>query len=449
MVQLKNDCFAVGRGGLLTLAQAVARLEKNFSAHLAKKPFTKKIIIPASQAVGRVAATAVMANHAVPHFANSAVDGFAFRFADVVALEKNQPTGNGVTMAVVGTIAANPRRGLATLQVGQAMQIFTGAAMPKNADSVIMIEDVTRNNNSITHSITLPPNMAIKFQQGDNVRQIGDDVAVGQWLLAQGDIITPLHVGLLAAQDIRQVAVFAPLRIGVFSSGDEIKSLPTARRKLRVGEIFDSNRPMISTLLQRWGYDVVDGGILPDNEKIMIKKMTAVAKKVDVIITSGGMAVGDYDMAASLIKTSKMQFCGVAMKPGRPIGFGTIAGKQWLAMPGNPVAVMMGLFFLIKPFLGLLQGRGRMVAARPTMAVVDFAMKKKPGRREWLRVTCHEPNTNHDRGLRVATKIAKTGSAVLSSLSAADGILALAEDVTDVAVGDHLPFYDMGQLLNN
>ncbi|MDI9313526.1 MAG: molybdopterin molybdotransferase MoeA [Hydrotalea sp.] len=472
MVQLNNDCFATGgNNGLLTLAQALARLEKNLGHALAKKPLAKKTMVKISEAVGRVAAVEVWAKNPVPHFANSAVDGFAFRLADVVAMEKELEKAmekNGaaknlsVTLPVVGAIAANPRPGLATLPPRQAVQIFTGAPMPKNADSVVMIEDVAvtpdktprgnkkpDDNKNAAMFITLPANMAGKFHAGDNVRRAGDDVARGQMLLARGDIITPLHVGLLAAQDIQQVAVFTALRVGVFSSGDEIKSSATANHKLKIGEIFDSNRPMIIALLRAWGYDAVDGGVLPDDEPIMIKKMTAVARRTDVIITSGGMAVGDYDMAAGLIKKSAMQFCGVAMKPGRPIGFGTIGGKQWLAMPGNPVAVMMGMFFLIKPFLGLLQGRGRMVVARPSLAVVDFAMKKKPGRREWLRVKCRQENTGENDGLWRATKIAKTGSAVLSSLSEADGIVALAEDVTTIAAGDRLPFYPIEQLLGH
>lgn len=425
---------------LLSLPAVMALLEKNFQPSK-KNPLPRIVKKNIASAVGMICAEAVKAKNAVPHFTNSAVDGFAFRFQDIIKTQNGEAR---TILTIAGVIPAAPQKKLPTLARQQTMQIFTGAPLPMNADTVIMQEDVVIKNDHII----LPENLNAKFTRGDNVRKKGDDVASGQPLLKQGEIITALHVGLLAAQNITMVKCFAPLRVGVFSSGNEIKS----NGLLRVGEIFDSNRPMILSLLHHWRYEVVDGGTLPDQENIMTKKLSAMAKKVDVILTTGGMAVGGHDVAAPLIKKSNMQFYGVAIKPGRPLGFGQVGGKPWIAMPGNPVAVMMGLFFIIKPFLNLRQGRKAssthstttpIILPSPISAIAHFSMKKKPGRCELVRVKLQMQNNTW-----LATKIAKSGSAVLSSLVEADAIAAIDDDVSIVNPGDSLRCYQMKELLN-
>ncbi|MGI9461688.1 MAG: molybdopterin molybdotransferase MoeA [Alphaproteobacteria bacterium] len=439
MVQLSNDHFAIKRkqagkyqpNGLINLSTALARLEKKFQKSLGKKPIAHIIKKNILQSIGMVSAENVIAKNPVPHFANSAVDGYAFCFADIVKLAKTQKP---ISLPIAGSHVAKAQTTKTILQKNTAIEIFTGAALPKNADCVIMKEDIVVKN----HSIILPNNISEKFIATTNVRQIGDDVGKKQLLLKQGDTITALHIGLLAAQNIKQVMVFQPLTIAVFSSGNEIKS----SGKLYIGEMFDSNRPSIISLLNTWGYRVIDGGHIIDDKKIMAKKLSRFAKISDVIITTGGMAVGKYDFTAMLLKKSAMEFYGIAMKPGRPIGFSHINGKQWLALPGNPVAVMMGLFFLIKPFLGLLQGRGKIILPDSHQVIANFDMKKKLGRLEFVRVTWQKKN-----GKYLATKIAKSGSAVLSSLAMADGIVAIDENITSIAIGDSLTAYSLKELL--
>ena len=420
MAQLSSDSFAFG-GKLQRLEAALDDL----GARL--KPVAGVETVPLARVAGRILAVDVVSGRSVPSFDNSAVDGYAVRFDDLL------PTGE--TQLPVGARVAAGARDVAAIRPGEAIRIFTGAPMPEGADTVFMQEDVRLEE----RAVVLPSGL----KQGANRRFAGEDFAVGDPMLGAGERLRAQHVAALAATGARVVPVFRPLRVAVFSTGDEVidperypEGLPMPH-----GTQFDSNRPMLMALLAARGMEAIDLGILPDRPEVITRALSEAAGTCDAILTSGGVSTGEEDhVKAAVEKAGRLDFWRLAIKPGRPIAMGTIAGKSFLGMPGNPAAVFVTFTRFVGPVLDLLAGaKPDRPVAMPVIAGFDY--RKKAERREYVRVRLDIAD-----GKPVAQRFEKDGAALISSLIASDGLVELEEDRTSVTAGDTLRFLSFAAL---
>lgn len=414
MAQLSNDRFAFG-GDLQRLDVALDDLQTRL------EPVVGTERVPVAAASGRVLAADAISAVAVPPFDNSAVDGYAVRFQDLAA---TGPT----RLPVRGRIAAGARE-VAPILPGHADRIFTGAPMPMGGDTVFMQEDVTLDGDSVI----LPSGL----KRGANRRFAGEDFAADDVVLKAGMRLRSHHIAAMAATGLREVAVRKPLRVAIFSTGDEV--IDGARHPVKLalpfGTQFDSNRPMLAALLAARGITTLDLGILPDRREVIAAALIEAAQECDAILTSGGVSTGEEDhVKAAVENVGRLDFWRLAIKPGRPIAMGTIAGKSFFGMPGNPAAVFVTFTRFVGPVLDLLAGA---TANRPVpMPVVSgFAYAKKSQRREYVRVRLEVMD-----GKLVAQRFAKDGAALISSLVASDGLVELEEDRLTVAPGEPLSF---------
>ena len=421
MAQLSSDSFAFG-GKLQRLDVALDDL----AARL--KPAAGLEMVPLARAAGRILAVDVASGMAVPSFDNSAVDGYAVRFDDLLS--------SGETRLPVGARVAAGARDVAAIRPGEAIRIFTGAPMPEDADTVFMQEDVRLEEGDVV----LPAGL----ERGANRRFAGEDFAAGEPLLGAGGRLRAQHVAALAATGVRVVSVFRPLRVAVFSTGDEVIDLNQhpEGQPLPHGTQFDSNRPMLLALLAARGMEAVDLGILPDKREIITRALTEAAGTCDAILTSGGVSTGEEDhVKAAVEKAGRLDFWRLAIKPGRPIAMGTIAGKSFLGMPGNPAAVFVTFTRFVGPVLDLLAGaKPNRPVAMPVIAGFDY--RKKAERREYVRVRLEIID-----GKPIARRFEKDGAALISSLIASDGLVELEEDRTRVTAGDTLRFLSFAALM--
>jgi len=423
VTQLSDDCFA-NDGRLMPLTDALAELERRLA------PVTAPERVPLAGAGGRALAEDLRARRAVPPHDNSAVDGYAVYFDDLCA---DGPT----TLAIAGRVAAGhplarpARRGV-------ALRVFTGAALPRGAgdagpDTVLMQEDCESDG----ETVTVPPGIG----RGANRRAAGEDVREGAALFAAGRRLRPEDLGLLAATGLDSVSVYAPLRVALFSTGDELRE---PGEPLPDGAIYDANRPVLGALLAGLGCRVSDLGILRDRRAGLAGALRRAAGAHDVLLTSGGVSVGEEDHVRQAVETAgRIDLWRLAIKPGRPVAFGRLedGGRAvpLIALPGNPAAVMVTFLRVARPVLLRLAG----VAAaetRPRLYPVraGFAHEKKAGRREFVRCRL-EPG----EGAPVAVKSGRQGAGILSTVAAADGLVELDEKMTYVEAGmtvDFLPF---------
>ncbi len=408
MAQLSNDCFAFG-GELMSIDAARALIRERLS------PIAGTEILPVSAADGRVLAEDVTAPLDLPPFDNSAVDGFAVRFAD---LRQAVDT----TLPVVGRAAAG---GLAQMpQAGTAVRIFTGAPMPAGFDTVFMQEDVRLEEGRVV----LPSGLKC----GANRRLAGEDLPRGEPAVAAGTSLTPQHIGLLAALGINLVPVRRRLRVAVFSTGDEIVSPGEA---LGEAKIYDANRFMLQALLRRLACDVTDLGILRDDRSTVAKALSVAAADHDLLITTGGVSMGEEDHVKAAVESAGgLAFWRLAIKPGRPVAMGVVGGAPFIGLPGNPVAVFVTFAHVARAVIARLSGAA--FAPPEAFAVRSaFAYRKKEGRREYVRVSLVA-----GQGGVEARKHPREGAGILTSLTESDGLVELPETVTRVEPGDTVGF---------
>jgi molybdopterin molybdotransferase len=363
---------------------------------------------------GRILATDVVAPIALPPADNSAVDGYAFRQADL---------GRGGTFRLIGTAAAGwPFEG--AVGQGEAVRILTGANPPVGADAIAMQEVVQVDGAHVT--------IAGDIRLNDNLRRAGEDVALGAQVLAVGKRLGPTQIGMLAALGIAEVPVRRKLRVAVLSAGDELVEAG-AERKL--GQINDANRPVLLAMLRRLGMAPTDFGIVPDSRDALQAALSAAARDHDVIVSSAGVSVGDEDhMRAAVKALGDLDFWSVAIKPGRPVTAGHVAGVPFFGLPGNPVAMLVTFLTLARP--GLLRLAGE--TPRPPRrfpVVADFALRKKAGRLEYLRGSLHDRD-----GALCVSRYRTGGSGILSSVTESEGLIEISEDIEEVAPGMALPF---------
>ncbi len=423
MAQLSDDCFAFG-GDLTPVDAALARLSEVLVT--VAEPETVSL----SDALGRILAEDLQAAENVPPHDNSAVDGFAVYFDDLVA---NSET----TLPIAGRAAAGhpfPR----PQARGEAVRIFTGAPMPggidggAGPDTVLMQEDCRAD----AGAVTIPSGI----RRGANRRSAGEDVRAGSIVIRAGRRLRPQEIGLAAAIGRSGLLVRAPLRAAVFSTGDEVREPGSARDE---GTIYDSNRFALSALLRGLGVRVSDLGILPDDRRTIADALVAAALEHDVILTSGGVSAGGEDHVRGAVEdTGSLHFWRLAIKPGRPVALGQVGRVPFIGLPGNPVAAMVTFLRVARPLIQKLAGAE---ASAPALFQVraGFTYKKKLNRREYVRVRLE----NQAPGGNVAQKYEREGAGILSSMVFADGLVELSEATTAIREGDlvdYLPFSEVG-----
>jgi molybdopterin molybdotransferase len=422
MAQLSDDCFAFS-GPLLRLDD----MERLIGERIKPVAETEKVALHGAR--GRVAAFDVKAPVDLPPFDNSAVDGYAVRHADLSAEGETR-------LKIIGRLAAGARADLA-LAPGEAIRIFTGAAMPKGANTVFMQEDVKLEGDSVL----VPSGLAF----GANRRLAGEDVPAGRVVIPAGTVLQAQHVALLAALGLTEIAVRRRLKVAIFSTGDEVIEPGSARGG---AAIYDSNRFLLVELLERLGALVTDLGILPDEQAALARALEKAAVHHDLVLTSGGVSTGEADHVRGAVeRIGNLVFWRVAIKPGRPVAMGVIRGSKgdaaaFVGMPGNPVAVFVTFVRVVKPLLRQLSGaRPERLVALPVRAA--FAYKKKKDRREYVRVALRRASD----GEIEAVKHPQDGAGILTSLTETDGLLEFPEDVTAIEPGARVGFLSYAALI--
>ncbi|MBC8267392.1 MAG: molybdopterin molybdotransferase MoeA [Rhodospirillaceae bacterium] len=416
MTQLKDDCFAHG-DELTPLDVALEQLEKTVEAVVD----TEEVSL--GRALARILGENVKAERHVPPHDNSAVDGYAVIHRDLNPdADTRLPIGGRIT-------AGHKLDGLA--KQGQAYRIFTGAPMPAGADTVFMQEDVRLAGDDVI----LPPGI----KAGANRRFKGEDVETGSVILGRGKRLRPQEIGLAASVGRSTLSVYKRLRVAVFSTGDEVRDPDGEAPE---GCIFDANRYTIMGLLERLGCLVTDLGILEDDETVIGDALKAAAKDHDLLFTSGGVSVGDEDhIKPAVEKLGSLHFWRLAIKPGRPIAFGQVAGTPFVGLPGNPVAAMVTFMCIARVLV--LRLSGALDVTAPTYKVrAAFSFKGKGERREWLRARL-EKDTDGDYSAHLYPA---SGSGVLTSMVASDGLVEVGEEQAQINEGelvDFLPFTEM------
>ncbi|MXY42332.1 MAG: molybdopterin molybdotransferase MoeA [Rhodospirillaceae bacterium] len=417
MAQLSDDCFAFG-GALTPLDDALALLEARVSVVADVES------VPLRGALGRILADDIRAGRSVPPHDNSAVDGYAVRFAEL------DPDGE-TSLPVIGRIAAGDAPALADPCARGAVRIFTGAVMPAGFDTVMMQEDCREDGTAV--------HIAPGIKQGANRRFAGEDVEEGAVILKAGLRLRPQDLGLAASVGLAELPVRARLRAALFSTGNELREPGAAAPS---GAVYDANRFALAALLEQLGCIVSDLGILPDDRAAITDALAEAGAGHDLVLTSGGVSVGEEDHVRAAVESlGQIHFWRLAIKPGRPVALGQIGRTPFVGLPGNPVAVMVTFLRFARPLIDRLAGANVHVP-RLFPVRAGFDHRKKANRREWVRATL-EPCA----GGWTARKFVRQGAGILSSMTAASGLVELPEDATDIRAGtmvDFLPFSELG-----
>jgi len=391
------------------------RVDKAREAILAcLAPITETEKIETRAALGRVLAEEIVPRINVPAHDNSAMDGYAVRFSDL--------DGEEGTLREVGTaLAGKPYAGKVGLR--QCVRIMTGAVMPEGMDTVVIQEVV---QTSADHKVLIPKGQ----KRGQNVRYAGEDLKIGVAVLASGKYLRPAEIGLIASLGLGEVRVKRRLRVAFFATGDELASIGSA---LKEGEVYDSNRYTVHGMLSRLGVEVVDLGVVRD-DPAALERAFILASKQDAIITTGGVSVGEADFVKQLMaKLGEVLFWKIAMRPGRPMAFGKINNSYLFGLPGNPVAVMVTFYQLVRDALLHLSGRTDDFALPLLKVKSSVALRKVPGRTEFQRGVVYYEDTEW----KVRTT-GQQGSGVLRSMSEANCFIVLEHGRGAVEAGEQV-----------
>jgi molybdopterin molybdotransferase len=367
------------------------------------------------QALDRVLAEDLTSPVDVPGHDNSAMDGWAVRFADLHA-------GGETELTRVGeSFAGKPFQG--SLGPRETVRIFTGGVMPANADTVVMQERASERDGRVRIVA------GAVARAGQNRRFAGEDVKRGQAVLRRGQPIRPAELGMIASLGINEVSVYRRLRVAFFSTGDELRSIGTT---LAPGEIYDSNRYTLYGMLAHLGCEALDMGVVPDVPAALEQAFATAAANADVVITSGGVSVGEADYVKELLdKLGEVLFWKIAMKPGRPLAYGRIGSAHFFGLPGNPVAVMVTFYQFVSDALLVLSGRTEVAPAPTFKATLAAPIKKMAGRTEFQRgILARGAN-----GWEVRPT-GDQGSGILSSMSQANCFIVLPTDTANVGAGE-------------
>ncbi len=368
-------------------------------------------------ALDGILAEDVVSPIAVPGHDNSAMDGWAVRFADLAS------DGETDLVRVGDSFAGKPYAG-AALARGETVRIFTGGVMPAGADTVVMQERATETARGVRVAA------GAVTKAGQNRRFAGEDLKAGQVVFRRGQPVRAAELGMIASLGIGEVTVFRRLRVAYFSTGDELRSIGTP---LGEGEIYDSNRYTLHGMLRRLDCDTLDMGVIPDVPEALEAAFATAAANADVVITSGGVSVGEADFVKQLLdKLGEVLFWKIAMKPGRPLAYGKIGGAHFFGLPGNPVSVMVTFYQFVRDALLVLQGRRDVAPVPMFKATLGAPIRKAPGRTEFQRGIL-TPAAGGGYDVRTT---GDQGSGILSSMSQANCFIVLPTETGNVAAGE-------------
>jgi molybdopterin molybdotransferase len=374
---------------------------------------TERIAVRA--ALGRVLAETVISPIDVPPASNSAMDGYAVMSADL-------PNSGSRSLKVAGkALAGAPFDD--KVMPGQAIRIMTGAVMPPGTDTVIMQEQAQREGDYVRIQCGHCP--------GEYVRQAGEDIARGEVVLSPGKRLMPAELGLLASVGITEVTVTRRLRAAFFSTGDELRSPGDT---LHAGQLYDSNRYLLYGMLQRMDVDPVDLGIVPDDPAAIRNTLTQAAAQADVVVTSGGVSVGEADYVKQVLdELGKIDLWRIAMKPGKPLTVGTLGKAIFFGLPGNPVSTMVTFYQFVKPAMLQMMGQRE---SQPTSLWVPCISRltKVPGRQEYQRGIL----TQDRHGLLSVASAGLQESHILTSMSRSNCFIILPAECAGVEPGENV-----------
>lgn len=410
--------------GLLPFEDACEQLLASVSCNLDSEE------VPLASALDRILATDIRASVQVPSSDNSAMDGYAFHATDL---------DNNTHLHLVGqSLAGHPYRGL--IRRGECIRIMTGAVIPEGADTVEMQENTYVSDDIVYFTKVV--------KQGQHIRHGGEDVKQGDTILRAGHRLSTLDFGLLAAQGITHLQVYKPLSISVFSSGDELRN---PGESLTDGNIYDSNRFSILAILTKLGFNVIDLGVIKDTEQAIEDTFMGAAENSDVIISSGGVSVGDADYIKSVLKKiGTVNLWKVAIKPGKPFVFGHIKKRSetpspqpvFFGLPGNPVSAVVTLDQLAIPALRKLAGENHIERLQFKVPLAHD-LKRQSGRTEFLRGRL---NTDFQGDITVSAHSSQ-GSGVLSSFTESNGYIVVPSEKGQLQAGEMVTFQPYASVL--
>lgn len=423
MAQLTDDCFAFD-GPLMP----IEAMEKLIRERISPVDGTEAVALAGCR--GRVVAEDIIAGVDLPHFDNSAVDGYAVRHAEL------NPAGDTV-LGIGGRIMAGQKT-ISPLGAKEAIRIFTGAPMPDGADTVFMQEDTREEDGRVV----LPEGL----KRGANRRLRGEDIAKGSVAIPAGRILDARSLALAAALGLTEIEVRRRIRVSIFSTGNEVVEPGS---QLSGAQIFDANRTLLRHMLEQAGCAVSDLGILRDDPETLKAALANAAASSDAVLTSGGVSTGDADYVRDAVEAvGSLVFWRIAIKPGRPVAMGVLPHTNgnraaFVGLPGNPVAVFVTFIRVVLPLLSRLAGA---IPKPPQILSVSaaFDYKKKSGRREYVRVALK----SRADGSYEAIKHPQDGAGVITSLTETDGLVELPEEVTQIAVGERVRFLSYASLIS-
>jgi len=394
----------------LSVSQATDRIKSLVASASESLKITERM--SCRKAFGRILGENIVATNSTPPYDNSAMDGYAIDAKDI-------PDDNTSTLDIVGTSwAGKPFSG--TVNAGQCIRIMTGAKMPQGADTVIMQEHVMKTDNSIT--------INTGHCAKQNVRYIGEDIKIGETILTQGKNIGAAELGIIASMGITEITVYRKVRIAIFSTGDELRGVGEI---LDDGQIYDSNRYTLFGLLQKPYIELIDMGVILDDRTKIETAFIQAASIADVVITSGGVSVGDADyVKETLDKMGGIDFWKIAMKPGRPLAFGKINNAIFFGLPGNPVSVMATFSQFALPAIRALSGQAK-TQNKSYQVKCTTELKKRSGRIDFQRGYL----STDDKGQLSVSVTGQQASHILSSMSYSNCFIILPEKTTHVTIG--------------
>jgi molybdopterin molybdotransferase len=412
MLYCKNEELWKAGGKLNSLMISFDEALNNILSHIQPMGLEKVSLL---ESLGWVIGEDVFARWDIPPLDNSAMDGYALRFEDVEKASPDRP----VRLEVIEDLPAGSIS-KKTIGRGQAIRIMTGAPIPKGADTVIPVEDTKKEGGS---ALIFKPALF-----GENVRKAGEDVRKGDRIISHGDIIRPAELGMLASVGRSSVSVYQKPLVAILCTGDELVDVDET---LEEGKIISSNSYTLAAQVRECGAIPVQLGIAKDRKEEISQKLRQ-GIRADVLISSAGVSVGDYDFVKGVLGDlgMKMAFWQVAMKPGKPLAFGTIQGKPVFGLPGNPVSSMVSFEQFVRP--SLLKMMGHRQFYRPVVeAILQDEIEKKPGRRHFIRAF-----VSFKEGSYFATTTGDQGSGILRSMVKANGLIIIPEDQEVARAGD-------------
>jgi len=368
-------------------------------------------LLPLTNCIDRILAEDLSSNDILPPWNCSAMDGYALN-------SEHYQDGQPLTM-VGSSFAGHPYDG--KVAVGECIRIMTGACLPDDCDSVVMQENVNADEDQI--------NIKSPVVQWQHVRKAGSDIMAGETVLAKGQRINPRNIGVAASLGLSEIPVYRQLKVAIFSTGDEL--VPPGAN-LNTGQIYDSNRYSVAAVCQRLGYQVIDLGLIADDYDKIKSVMLEAAAAADVLLTSGGVSVGEADFVKPIVEEiGQIDLWKVAIKPGKPIAIGSINQCKFFGLPGNPVSAMVTLNLLVQPAMQKLSG---MELIQPIIipAICDTNLHKKSGRRDYQRGTAYADEQGNWRVKSTGTQ----GSAKLTSVAQGNCYIVLDENCSDIAAGE-------------